>query len=126
MQPHFGSNGLIAIDFPDFADGRGFSLARRLRSLGYRGHLRARGSIIADQFGQALSCGFDEVEIDDLLARVPEGFDPWEIHERDGGYFVPSASARVIVHQASLAPDLAALLREARDALEQVERDLEQ
>ncbi len=76
LAPFFGIIDLIAIDFPDFADGRGFSLARRLRTLGYKGHLRAKGSVISDQFGQALSCGFDEVEIDEALAkRQPE--DHW-------------------------------------------------
>ncbi|MEL6679279.1 MAG: DUF934 domain-containing protein [Pseudomonadota bacterium] len=65
--------GLIRIPFPSFADGRGFSLARRLRMLGYRGHLRARGHVLADQYRNARRVGFDEVEIDDALAaRQPE------------------------------------------------------
>ena len=63
---------LIAIAFPRFADGRGFSLGRMLREQGYRGTLRATGWIIPDQFGFALHCGFDEVEIDDeQAARQP-------------------------------------------------------
>lgn len=64
---------LIRIPFPSSHDGRGFSLGRRLRDLGYRGRLRAAGRIISDQFRYALDCGFDEVEIDDTLAaRQPE------------------------------------------------------
>jgi len=35
---------MIRVDFPSFADGRGFSIARRLRLLGYRGRLRARNT----------------------------------------------------------------------------------
>ena len=63
----------VVVAFPNFADGRGFSLARRLRSLGYRGRLRAKGHLIADQYAMARSCGFDEVEIDETLAaRQPE------------------------------------------------------
>ncbi|MGZ8282912.1 MAG: DUF934 domain-containing protein [Allosphingosinicella sp.] len=60
---------LVSIPFPRFSDGRGFSLGRMLREQGYRGALRAAGWIIPDQFGFALQCGFDEVEIDDEQAR---------------------------------------------------------
>ncbi len=60
---------LIRIAFPTHMDGRGFSLARHLRLLGYRGRLRARGGIIADQYAMARRCGFDEVEIEPSLAR---------------------------------------------------------
>ncbi|ULB08640.1 DUF934 domain-containing protein [Cereibacter azotoformans] len=68
--------GLIRIAFPSFSDGRGFTLARRLRRMGYRGRLRAFGPLIADQYAMARRSGFDEVEIpDDLAARQPE--DQW-------------------------------------------------
>ena len=60
---------LICIDFPSFSDGRGFTLARRLRDGGYVGRLRATGHLIADQYAMARRSGFDEVEIDDALAR---------------------------------------------------------
>ena len=60
---------LIRIEFGSFADGRGFSLAKRLRNYGYKGHLRASGHVISDQFRYALDCGFDDVEISDELAR---------------------------------------------------------
>lgn len=64
---------LIRIDFPSFADGRGFTLARRLRGMGYTGRLRAKGHVIADQYAMARRSGFDEVEIDDALAgRQPQ------------------------------------------------------
>ncbi len=63
----------IRIDFPSSADGRGFSLAKALRHKGYKGRLRAVGPLISDQFRYALTCGFDEVEInDELAARQPE------------------------------------------------------
>ncbi|MCQ0970732.1 DUF934 domain-containing protein [Paracoccus sp. TK19116] len=66
-------HGLVAIDFPAMGDGRGFSLARRLRELGYRGRLRATGGLIADQYAMARRVGFDEVEIPSSLAqRQPE------------------------------------------------------
>jgi uncharacterized protein (DUF934 family) len=64
---------LIAIQFPKSADGRGFSLAQRLRRMGFKGELRAAGHVIPDQYALALSCGFDTVEISEsLAARQPE------------------------------------------------------
>jgi len=64
---------MIRIDFPGVADGRGFTLARLLRLRGYRGRLRACGHVIADQYAMARRAGFDEVEIDKVLAeRQPE------------------------------------------------------
>ena len=65
---------LIAIPFPKFNDGRGFSIARALRAQGYTGRLRATGALIPDQFAFALQVGFDEVEISDEQAeRQPVG-----------------------------------------------------
>lgn len=65
--------GLIAVDFPSFADGRGFSLGRRLRALGYSGRLRASGPVIADQYAYLRACGFDEVETPEKVSnRQPE------------------------------------------------------
>lgn len=64
---------MIRVDFPSFADGRGFTIARQLRRMGYTGRLRARGHVIADQYAMARRAGFDEVEIDsDLATRQPE------------------------------------------------------
>ena len=64
---------MIRIEFPSFADGRGFTLARLLRLNGYRGRLRAAGHVISDQYAMVRRSGFDEVEIsDDLAARQPE------------------------------------------------------
>ncbi len=63
----------IRVEFPSFADGRGFTLAQRLRQLGFRGRLRAQGHVLSDQYAMARRAGFDEVEIsDDLAARQPE------------------------------------------------------
>lgn len=72
LAAHLG-HSLIAIDFPAFTDGRGFSLARRLRELGYSGRLRATGRLIADQYAMARRVGFDEVQIaSDIAARQPQ------------------------------------------------------
>ena len=67
---------LIRVNFSSFADGRGFTIARRLRLMGYQGRLRAAGHVIADQYAMARRAGFDEVEIsDELAARQPQ--DQW-------------------------------------------------
>ena len=67
---------IIRVDFPSFADGRGFTIARMLRLRGYRGRLRAQGHVISDQYAMARRAGFDEVEISQsLAARQPE--DQW-------------------------------------------------
>lgn len=64
---------VIRIGFPSFADGRGFTLAKSLRLMGYTGRLRAGAGLIADQYAMARRAGFDEVEITDALAaRQPE------------------------------------------------------
>lgn len=64
---------MIRVQFPSFADGRGFTIARQLRLAGFTGRLRAAGHVLADQYAMARRSGFDEVEIDDdLAARQPE------------------------------------------------------
>lgn len=70
---HFDRLRLIVIPFASSADGRGFSLAAALRQMGYRGHLRAEGHVLVDQFRAALRAGFDDIEISDAQAqRNPE------------------------------------------------------
>lgn len=67
---------LIRVAFPAFSDGRGFTIGRTLRMMGYTGTLRAHGHIIADQYAMARRVGFDDVEIsDDLALRQPA--DQW-------------------------------------------------
>lgn len=68
-----GGTRMVRVDFPSFADGRGFTIARTLRLKGYKGRLRAKGHVLADQYAMARRSGFDEVEInDDLATRQPE------------------------------------------------------
>ena len=64
---------LIRVDFPSFSDGRGFTLSKQLRMMGYEGRLRACGHVVADQYAMARRAGFDEVEITrELSDRQPE------------------------------------------------------
>jgi uncharacterized protein (DUF934 family) len=61
--------GLVILPFPAFTDGRSFSLARQIRSLGYVGELRASGTFLPDQLGFLAEVGFDGFEVSD---RFPE------------------------------------------------------
>jgi uncharacterized protein (DUF934 family) len=55
---------VIAINFPNFADGRGYSYARLLREkYGYTGELRAIGDVLKDQLFFLKRCGFDAYAI---------------------------------------------------------------
>ncbi|MCQ0988931.1 DUF934 domain-containing protein [Jiella marina] len=69
LVPYLAQASLIAIEFPGFSDGRGFSLARRVKREGFAGRLRASGPLIADQFTDALQCGFDEVELPETMTN---------------------------------------------------------
>jgi uncharacterized protein (DUF934 family) len=69
LKSHFGRLSLISVGFPSSADGRGFSIGRCLRELGYEGRLRATGPVISDQFDFLLACGFDEVSVPDSVSE---------------------------------------------------------
>jgi uncharacterized protein (DUF934 family) len=59
---------VVALEFPRFRDGRGFSWARMLRTrLAYKGEIRATGSYLYDQIAFMHRVGVDAFE-------VPEGF----------------------------------------------------
>ncbi len=51
---------VVAVDFPKFTDGRGYSIAFNLRKrLGYTGELRAIGDVLRDQLFSMHRVGFD-------------------------------------------------------------------
>jgi uncharacterized protein (DUF934 family) len=55
---------LVAVNFPKFGDGRGYSIARLLRErYGYRGELRAVGEVARDHLYYMAQCGFDAFEL---------------------------------------------------------------
>lgn len=60
LAAELASAPLIAIDFPVFTDGRGYSTARLLRErYGYQGEIRAVGDVLIDQLFYLSRCGFD-------------------------------------------------------------------
>lgn len=77
----------IAINFPAFTDGRGYSSARLLRErFGYQGELRAVGDVLTDQIPFMRRCGIDALVVTnkptraalekDALAAVPLYYQP--------------------------------------------------
>ena len=59
-----GVAGVIAINFPKFGDGRGYSIARLLRErYGYKGELRAVGEVARDHLHAMAQCGFDAFQL---------------------------------------------------------------
>jgi uncharacterized protein (DUF934 family) len=80
---------VVAIDFPSFTDGRGYSTARLLRErYGYAGELRAIGDILRDQLFALAECGFDAFALraDRDAATALHGFDDFV-----GGVYAPTA-----------------------------------
>ncbi len=62
--PYLGRLALVAIEFPKFSDGRGYSLARLLRERHhYQGELRAVGDVLRDQVFFMHRVGFDSYSI---------------------------------------------------------------
>lgn len=60
LKDDLGRFKLVAVDFPKFADGRGYSIAYNLRArLGYAGELRAIGDVLRDQLFYMQRVGFD-------------------------------------------------------------------
>ena len=56
--------GAIAVNFPKFSDGRGYSIARQLRErYGYKGELRAIGEVARDHLHAMAQCGFDAFQL---------------------------------------------------------------
>lgn len=64
IAPWLSKLPLVAVDFPKFTDGRGYSMAFLLRSrFGYRGELRAIGDVLPDQLFLMRRVGFDSFAV---------------------------------------------------------------
>lgn len=73
----FGRVALVAVDFPVFRDGRGFSTAYLLRTrYHWKGQLRAIGDVLRDQLNFMKRCGFDAfaVRADKSIDDAIKGF----------------------------------------------------
>lgn len=63
LEGQLGNIDIIAINFPKFGDGRGYSIARVVRRLGYEGELRAIGDVLRDQLFFMQRCGFNSFAV---------------------------------------------------------------
>lgn len=64
LRPWLTQLPLIAVDFPSFRDGLGYSQAYLLRTrLGWSGELRAIGDVLRDQLSHMRQCGFDSFAV---------------------------------------------------------------
>ncbi|MDR2875557.1 MAG: DUF934 domain-containing protein [Methylobacillus sp.] len=76
---------VIAINFPRFVDGRGFSMAALLRDrYGFKNELRAVGDVLRDQLYYMKRCGFDAFKIradrsaEEALASLRDFSEPYQ------------------------------------------------
>jgi len=92
---------VVAIDFPKFRDGRGFSWARLLRTrLGYRGEIRATGTWLYDQIAFMRRVGIDAFEVRENVTL--EQFDRALGEITD--VYQPSADGRKTIRELRAAP----------------------
>ncbi len=73
---------LVAIHFPAFKDGRGYSYARELRTrYGFKGEVRATGDVLRDQLFYMTRCGFNAFEVreDRSIEEALEGLKDFSV-----------------------------------------------
>jgi len=104
-----GGLPLIAIDFPKFADGRGYSSARLLRErFGFKGELRAIGDIQRDQLYYLHQVGFDAFAIrdgkdaQDALKSLGDFTDGYQVTNRRTPWFRRSDADVRLRHRGAL------------------------
>lgn len=69
LEPYLYRLELVAVEFPAFSDGRGFSHASLLRErLAYKNELRAVGDVLIDHVPLMLRCGFDSFSVTNATA----------------------------------------------------------
>ena len=65
LQPFLDNLALIAIEFPVYRNGRGYSAARILHEqMGFRGEIRAVGEVLFDQWQFMHRCGINAFEVE--------------------------------------------------------------
>jgi len=84
---------VIAVNFPKYSDGRGYSIARLLRErYGYQGELRAIGVVARDHLRAMAQCGFDTFELregEDAQAALAAFGDFSEAYQASAAQRVP-------------------------------------
>jgi len=91
LEALIASVSYVEIHFLDPNDGRGFTLGRRLRDMGFTGELRATGAYAEDQLQYLYRCGFDSFLLppavnketaSELLRAISVTLQPSTISER--------------------------------------------
>ena len=93
---------LVAIEFPVYRNGRGYSNARILREqLGFTGELRATGEVLHDQWQFMERCGFNAFELaphislEEFTAALGELSDAYQPADRQPARCAVAASRAV-------------------------------
>ena len=89
-----GRFDLVALNFPNFNDGRPFSHARLLRErYGFKGEIRATGDVLQDQLFFMLRCGFDAFELreDKNADSAIKAFGDYTVAYQPGSDQMPAA-----------------------------------
>ncbi len=96
---HVDHFAVVAVEFPRFSDGRGYSTAALLRSrYGYKGELRAIGDVLRDQLFYLARVGFDAFAIraDRSAEDALNGFKDFsEVYQSTVGQPLPLFRRRV-------------------------------
>lgn len=82
LEDDLGALPLVAIHFPAFKDGRGYSYARELRTrYGFKGEVRATGDVLRDQLFYMTRCGFNAFEVreDRSIEEALEGLKDFSV-----------------------------------------------
>jgi len=90
---------LVAVNFPKFSDGRGFSTARLLRErYGFEGELRAIGDVGRDQLAFLERCGFDAFQLRDGVdaRRALASFDEVSVEYQADARVLARAAAEAL------------------------------
>jgi uncharacterized protein (DUF934 family) len=107
LAPHLDRLALVALEFPSFKDGRGYSQARVLREqYGFQGELRAIGNVLRDQFLFLLRAGFDSFEVvkDADAAAFADAVSRYSVfYQPAGDRRIPALRAR-LQHPQTFAP----------------------
>ena len=89
LAAHLDRASFVAISFPKFADGRGYSHARRLRkNHGYEGLVLAFGDVLRDQLMHMHRCGINGLYLreDQDMEAAMEVFERFTDYYQDGRY----------------------------------------
>lgn len=100
--PLLGRIAIIAVDFPKFTDGRGFSHAALLVRAGFRGEIRAVGDVLIDEIPLMRRVGITAFEIrnETTCRYLAEGRDPSpSLHYQPGAVLEPPVGTRPWLRQ---------------------------